>query len=238
MRSLGARSVKGAGSGRDWGRGPGVSLPDKDSADLPCAVKAREYTSTEAIPSLHAPAGQDGATHQGTDVGKEGFGSPARCCPRAARRILVPLSGTPASELVLPLLAGAARSGRATVRVLHVEGVAGPLFSESGRVVVYADQEMARLKAHWLNHLAVRTAVHDVPAECAVRFGEPAQEILAEADAWGAELIVVTTAPWRGFQWIRRGGVADAVFRDAAISVIRYRAPSRRALRVGSTATL
>jgi nucleotide-binding universal stress UspA family protein len=119
-----------------------------------------------------------------------------------------------------------------------VEGVPGPLFSESGRVVVYADQEMARLKAQWLNHLAVRTAVHDVPAECAVRFGEPAQEILAEADAWGAELVVVTTAPWRGFQWIRRGGVADAVFRDAAISVILYHAPSRRALRVGSTTTL
>jgi hypothetical protein len=61
-----------------------------------------------------------------------------------------------------------------------------------GRIVLYADQEMGRLDAHWAGYLAgVAAALHDVATECIVRFGDPADEIVAEAETWGAELVAI-----------------------------------------------
>ena len=140
-----------------------------------------------------------------------------------AKRILVPLSGTPAGEAVLPFVADAARGAGATVRLLHVEPIPRSLVSESGRVVAYADQEMARLEAQWLNYLAgVEVTLRDIAVERVVRFGDPTPEILAEADAWEAELMAMTTAGRRRFRRIRRDGVAEAVFRKANIPVVLY----------------
>lgn len=143
-----------------------------------------------------------------------------------AKRILVPLGGTPTGEAVLPFLVNAARGAGATVRLLHVEPIPRNLVSESGRVVVYADQDMARLEAQWLSYLAgVEVTMQDIPVERVVRFGDRAHEILAEAEAWEAELIAMTTAPRRRFNWIRRRSVAEAVLRKASIPVILYRVP-------------
>lgn len=134
--------------------------------------------------------------------------------------ILVPLKGTAGDEAVLSVVAPAASGVGATLRLVHVAPVPHNLVSESGRVVMYADQEMGRLDAQWLAYLAgVAAPFHDAAIECVVRFGDPAHEILAEAEAWGAELIAMTTARsrWRGF---RR--VVKAVSRKARIPVLLY----------------
>jgi nucleotide-binding universal stress UspA family protein len=58
-----------------------------------------------------------------------------------------------------------------------------------------------------------------VPVESVIRFGKPADEILREADAFGADLIAVT-AEHRG--WLRRmfGGVIAKVFRRSDVPVL------------------
>jgi nucleotide-binding universal stress UspA family protein len=45
-----------------------------------------------------------------------------------------------------------------------------------------------------------------IPAECVVRFGDPVEEILAEAESWGANLLVVTNGDHRSRHHLRLGG--------------------------------
>jgi nucleotide-binding universal stress UspA family protein len=140
-----------------------------------------------------------------------------------AKRILVPLDASLAAEAVLPLVADAARGGGAIVRLLHVSPVPGPLVAKDGRVVAYADQEMARLEAEGLDYLHTAEArLEGVPVECVVRFGEPAEEIVREADAFAADLIAVTTAGRSGIGRVALGSVAEAVFRTAPVGVVLF----------------
>src|SRR2546428_8528550 len=73
-----------------------------------------------------------------------------------AKRILVPLDRTSTSEAVLPFVSDLAHGAGSTVRLLRVEPVPNNVVSESGRVVAYTDQEMARLEAEGLAHLEDR----------------------------------------------------------------------------------
>ena len=139
------------------------------------------------------------------------------------KRILVPIKGTPGDEAVLSMVAPAASAVGATVRLVHVAPVPHNLLSESGRVVLYADQEMERVDAQWTGYLVdIAMTLPDTATECVVRFGDPAQEIVAEADAWGAEAIAMTTARPRRFGWRGFRRIVDAVSRKVRIPVLLY----------------
>ena len=141
------------------------------------------------------------------------------------KRILVPLDQSLVAESVVPLVADLARGGGATVRLLHVAPQPDVLVSAEGRVVAYADQEMARLEAEGVDYLrAVELQLEGIPVECVVRFGDPLQRILGEADAFGADLIAVTTAGRSGISRAVLGSVAEQVFRKADGPVLLFRA--------------
>jgi nucleotide-binding universal stress UspA family protein len=140
-----------------------------------------------------------------------------------AKRILVPLDQSPTAEAIVPLVADAARGAGATVRLLHVAPVPEALVAKDGRLVAYADQEMARLEAEGLDYLrALEARLGGVPTQCVVRYGEPAEEILREAEAFGADLIAVSTAGRGGIRRVAFGSVAEAVFRKAAVAVLLF----------------
>jgi len=145
-----------------------------------------------------------------------------------AKRILVPLDGSTTAEAVLSLVGDLAGDAQATVRLIHVapvpENVYGPdRFDMDDHLVAYADQEITRLEAQHLDYLATaEVALGDVRVERAVRFGDPVDEILAEAEQWGADLIAVTTAGRSGLGRIALGSVAEEVFRKAGVPVILY----------------
>jgi nucleotide-binding universal stress UspA family protein len=94
-----------------------------------------------------------------------------------------------------------------------------------GRVLAYADQEGERFEAEALDFLhAASIGLEGVAVECGVRFGDPVEQILEDAEAWGADLIAMTT---RGRGCIERalmGSVAEQVFRKAPMAVTLYRA--------------
>lgn len=141
-----------------------------------------------------------------------------------AKRILVPLDRTAAAEAVLPLVADAARGSSAAVRLLHVTGVPETVVTEDGRVLAYADQEMARLEADAMDYLTSQQArLGDIAANCAVRFGDPVEEILGEADAFGADLIALTAGHRHGLGRLLLGSTADAVCRRTALPVVVVR---------------
>jgi len=141
-----------------------------------------------------------------------------------AKRFLVPLDRSAEAEQVLPLVADAARSAGATVRLLHVAPVPDNVLSPEGRVVAYADQEMSRLDGEGTQYLHDLTArLGGVPAETVVRFGEPAAEILREAEAFGADVIAVTTTCRSGVKRALLGSVAEQLLRKAAPTVMLVR---------------
>jgi nucleotide-binding universal stress UspA family protein len=148
-----------------------------------------------------------------------------------AKRILVPLDQTRVAEMVVPLVAAAARGAGATVRLLLVAPAPQNQVSEDGRVVAYADQEMARLEAEGLDYL--RTVEMQFGSggdvECVVRFGDPVDEILREADGFGADLIAVTTEGRSALGRVVLGSVAEEVVRKADAPVMPIR-PGRHGL--------
>jgi nucleotide-binding universal stress UspA family protein len=143
-----------------------------------------------------------------------------------AKRILVPLDRSAASEAVLPIVADMVRNTGGSVRLLTVQPEPTSVVADYGRVVAYADQEMARLNAEGDTYLQGAAARLDgVPVERVVRFGEPVAEILLEAEAWDADLIVMVgpTPAWRP-RWRR---VPVEVARRATVPVLVQQTPSQ-----------
>jgi hypothetical protein len=88
-----------------------------------------------------------------------------------AKRILVPLDEAVPADSLIEAVGALARNAGATVRLLHVAPVAEGLFDERGRVLVYADQETARLEAAGLDylHTASRESRSSAPCDTATR---------------------------------------------------------------------
>ena len=142
-----------------------------------------------------------------------------------AKRILVPLDQSRSAEIVVPLVAAIARGDGATARLLLVAPVPQNRVSEDGRVVAYADQEMARLEAEGLDYLRTVEVLFGGArnVDSVVRFGDPLAEILREADAFGADLIAVTTAGRSALGRVVLGSVAEEVVRKADAPVMLMR---------------
>ena len=145
-----------------------------------------------------------------------------------AKRILTYIDGhEPRSEAIVPVVGALARDAGSTVRLLREFPEPTRVVGDSGRTVAYVDQEMARLTAEGLAELQ-RTEVelNGVPVETVVRFGEPVDEIVHEADAFDAEVIALTERP-RG--WLRRllgGSTAARVARHAHVPTLILTTPA------------
>ena len=137
-----------------------------------------------------------------------------------AKRILLPLDRSDEAWAALPIVADLARGSGAIVRLLHVAPVPRERVTGDGRIVAYANQEMERVELARGEYLdAAASQLPGVPVERVVRFGDPTEEILLEADAFGADLIAVTT---EGRGWLRRvfGSVVGKLFRRSDVPVL------------------
>jgi nucleotide-binding universal stress UspA family protein len=82
---------------------------------------------------------------------------------------------------------------------------------------------------------ALLSHLHDAipPGDCVairpvIRHGAPCDEILAEAEEHGADLLILGTCGRLGFEHFRLGSTAERVVRRAQCPVITVRAPRRR----------
>lgn len=133
------------------------------------------------------------------------------------KRILVPISGEEHSETIVPVVAALGREHGASVRLLRVFPVPDRVMGTHGRTVAYADQEMARLTGEALDDLhRVAAQIEPVPVESVVRFGEPIEEILLEAEAFGADLIALAAGTRGRLRAALAPGIAAEVARKAA----------------------
>ena len=138
------------------------------------------------------------------------------------KRVLVPLDMTEAGEEIFPLMAMLAR-GDATVRLTHVAPAPESLIDPSGKTLIYASQESASMEGVWADYVHSVKARLGIDVEDALRFGDPATEILAEAEASNADTIALSTTATCGVTRALLGGIAKAILRRADISVLLYR---------------
>lgn len=198
----------------------GIHVVPGDPAEELAALGAREPASLLVV----------GASHGGPTA-RASLGSVAlRLVHLAASPVLVvrgELRGGPRRVLfttdLSPLSARVHARGRALVDALALPRAArlrhlvvaaapttGPVSLASLPLDEVADHELARFLA----------ACGAAEAERAVRLGDPAAEIVAEAQGWGAELVVVGTHSRGGALRPRLGSVADAVLARARCSVL------------------
>lgn len=137
------------------------------------------------------------------------------------KKIIAPLDGGEASESILSLLAAAARDSGATVRLVRVQPIPERVVGTHGRTVAYVDQEVERLTAQGMDELRrVEDQLHGVAVERVVRFGEPVEEILLEAESFGADLIALGAAPRGRTRRFLAPGVADRVTNRAPVPTL------------------
>jgi nucleotide-binding universal stress UspA family protein len=142
-----------------------------------------------------------------------------------AKRILMPLDEAVHAETMVKTIGMLARDAGATVRLLHVAPLPDTIVDNDGRVLAYADQEGEQLEAEALDFLhAASIGLEGVAVECGVRFGDPVEQILEDAEAWGADLIAMTTRGRGRIERTLMGSVAEQVFRKAPTAVTLHRA--------------
>ena len=108
------------------------------------------------------------------------------------KRILAPIGESDRNEEIVPVVSALAQGAGSTVRLIRVFPVPESVVDSNGHTVVYGHQEMERLTSEGLADLArVQAQLEGIPVESVVRFGEPVEEILLEADAFDADLIAL-----------------------------------------------
>jgi nucleotide-binding universal stress UspA family protein len=141
-----------------------------------------------------------------------------------AKRILAPIDARERSETIVPVVGALARDAGSTVRLLRVFPVPGRVVGDHGRTVAYTDQEMARLTAEGLAELRrLEAQLSGVPVETVVRFGEPAEEIVLEAEAFDADLIALAADRQGYLRTALAPSVSDRIARKAHVPTLTLR---------------
>jgi nucleotide-binding universal stress UspA family protein len=141
-----------------------------------------------------------------------------------AKRILAPIDTRERRESIVPIVAALARDAGSTVRLLRVFPVPERVVGDHGRTVAYADQEMARLTVEGLEDLQrVEAEMTGVPVEAVVRFGDPVEEIVHEAEAFHADLIALGADHQGYLRAALAPGVAERVSYKATVPTLTLR---------------
>jgi nucleotide-binding universal stress UspA family protein len=143
------------------------------------------------------------------------------------RKILVPIDGSPASNRGLIEAIELAKNQHATLRLVHVldELILGP----GAEAVVYLGNTVDLLREAGEQLVAKAEAVvreSGMKAESAmleIMGGRAADSIVAEANAWGADLIVLGTHGRRGAKRLVMGSDAEEIVRTTPVPVLLVR---------------
>lgn len=146
---------------------------------------------------------------------------------RVYRKILVPVDGSPASNRGLAEAIGLARNQGATLRLVHVldELILGP----GAETVVYLGNTVDLLREAGAQVVAkAEAAVQAAGLESEsvileITGGRAADSIVAEAKAWGADLIVLGTHGRRGARRLVMGSDAEEIVRTTPVPVLLVR---------------
>jgi nucleotide-binding universal stress UspA family protein len=141
------------------------------------------------------------------------------------RSILVPIDFSLHSKNALKYAVPLAEKFRASLHLVYVvEPTIYPADLGFGQVVLPGVEEELREKGgEELQSLMEKEIGGRVKSSCAVRTGNPHQEILREAEELGVALIVVATHGHSGVEHMLFGSTADRIVRNARCPVLTVR---------------
>ncbi len=150
-------------------------------------------------------------------------------------KILLATDGSKYSERALRTIVKEYRTEGVKVRVLHVIEEIHAYIS-AGLIPHYVPrvakvERARRIDAEKLVERSAR-ALHKAGFEAStvVATGDPKSAIIDQAKKWNADLIVVGSHGWKGFNRFLMGSVSEAVIRHAgcSVEVVRISAPANR----------
>jgi nucleotide-binding universal stress UspA family protein len=141
------------------------------------------------------------------------------------RSILVPIDFSIHSKNALKYAVPLAEKFKASLHLVYVvEPTIYPADLGFGQVVLPGVEEELREKGgEELQSLMKKEIGGRVKSSCAVRTGNPHQEILREAEELGVALIVVATHGHSGVEHMLFGSTADRIVRNARCPVLTVR---------------
>jgi nucleotide-binding universal stress UspA family protein len=143
-----------------------------------------------------------------------------------AKRILTPIGGGERSEKIVPIVSALAHGAGSSMRLVRVFPVPEGVVDSDGRMLAYSHQQMERLTAEGLDDLGrIQAQLDGIPVETVVRFGEPVEEILLEAEAFNADLIALVASPRGRVRAALAPGIAERLERKATVPTLTLRAP-------------
>ncbi|MCA1599535.1 MAG: universal stress protein, partial [Chloroflexi bacterium] len=131
--------------------------------------------------------------------------------------ILVPLDLHRVSEAKIPAAVAQARAFEAEIILLHVNAPERPVGD-----VVSPDEAQARTH---LDAIAARLQGEGIAAWTLIRWGDPAETILDEIGAQGADLVVLGSTRRQGLSHLWLGSVAENIVARATCPVLLVRPP-------------
>lgn len=119
----------------------------------------------------------------------------------------------------LPHAIAQAKACKATLHLLHVVAPGSVLVPQAG-VVPYVDPEsMAHDAWRVIGELAAQARKEGVPCVPAVRFGDPAEEVVRSAQEAGVGRVILATHGRHGMKRLLLGSVAGEILRKSPIPV-------------------
>ena len=150
-------------------------------------------------------------------------------------KILLAIDGSPCSERAVEEVARRPWPADSQVRVVSVVEPPMPLVSEPYMGAVGYFEEAERLKREQAVEVLERAAVKlrgadgstGLQVSTEVLTGSPKRVIVEEAEAWGADLIVVGSHGYKSWERMLLGSVSQAVAAHAECSVEIVRCPEK-----------
>lgn len=140
-----------------------------------------------------------------------------------ARRILVPLDGSPLAAAAIPYAVTLAQAREARLSLLAIVGPVpehADLPSAAGQA---GDERQVAASTAYLESVATPLRARGLAVTAVVRHGNPAREILAASEEGACSLIVMSTHGRTGLARVRAGSVARQVLRHASIPTLVVR---------------
>ncbi|KCV62797.1 universal stress family protein [Bordetella bronchiseptica 99-R-0433] len=147
------------------------------------------------------------------------------------QRILVPIDGSPTSELGVHEAIRMARLAHARIRLIHVVDELSFAFGVDayGYSAAELPDLLRRDGAEILKKTLAAVREQGIPADSVMceRLQKKVHErVIAEAEAWQADLIVIGTHGRRGVRRMMLGSSAENILRNAPVPVLLVCAPA------------
>ena len=148
-------------------------------------------------------------------------------------KILLAIDDSRSSQAALHVVASEFQPKRNEIRVLHVveqisayltASMVPHLVDQAARIEKDRQEQAKRM----VQHAALGLRKAGFRTSEAVETGDPKEKILDHAEKWRADLIVLGSHGWKGFNRFLLGSVSEAVSRHAKCSVQIVRAPLGR----------